>query len=367
VKGRIIILLSLILLGTSCSGQEVNPETVDERIHEIVAPSLYFGTHTGIAVGVYNKGITDGFYYGYSDLENGITPDSSTIFETGSITKTYTATLMRQLENEGLLDIDDPVENYLPETTSVPKYQGAEVTFRHLLTHTAAFSREARNEQTSDRPYDYHDWKNTEFNSYLNYYNSLAWEPGTYYSYSNAAYGLMGYVAELLTGMSYSELVKERITDPLGMENSGTALIVSKDFLDRRSLAYDTNQDILPFSSFGEHQSSGGMLSNLEDMFIYLEANLNDSSLLYPVFNYCHQMSFENPRYNYDADIPHYGLGWRIHIRDQDTLVGHTGITNHTSYMRFIKEKQLGVIILTNTRNPQRTFEIGDEILDLFR
>jgi CubicO group peptidase (beta-lactamase class C family) len=318
-------------------------------------------------VGIYNRGEINTYFYGYSDLERSKRIDEMTLFEIGSITKTFTAALIMQYHMEGLLDIDDPVEKYLPENTNVPEYQGREITIRHLLTHTSALPREARNEDTSDKPNDYSDFKNLEFNDFLNYYWGLAYPPGTYYSYSNAAYGLLGYVLERLTAQTYSELIEERITNVLRMNDTHTSLKLNSELIERRTLSYDTNQDLLPFSSFGEHQGSGGLVSSINDMMKYMEANLKKDQPLFEIFDACHQLVFKNDQYNYKADIPHMGSGWQIYYYGGDTIVGHTGITNQTSFFRFIKEKQVGVIVLTNTLNPQRTFEIGGEILDLLR
>ncbi len=364
---KILLIVTLSFLGSSCERKNLPGDLLDEQIFEIIKPSLYFGTHTGIAVGIYDRGEENTYFYGYSDLERSKSIDEMTLFEIGSITKTFTAALIMQLHTDGLLDIDDPVEKYLPENTNVPDYQGSEITIRHLLTHTSALPREARNEATSDKPDDYSDFKNLEFNDFLNYYNSLAYLPGTYYSYSNAAYGLLGYVLERLTTQTYSELVEERITNVLGMNDTHTSLRLNSEQIERRTFCYNTNQDLLPFSSFGEHQGSGGLISSMNDMMKYMKANLKADQPLYEVFDSCHQLVFINERYDYEADIPHMGSGWQIYYYGRDTIVGHTGITNQTSFFRFIKEKQIGVVVLTNTLNPQRTFEIGEEILDLLR
>jgi len=364
---KILLITAIFWLGSSCEKKDSPKDLLSEQVSEIIKPSLYFGTHSGIAVGIFNRGEKNTYFYGYSDLKKAKRIDNNTMFEIGSITKTFTATLIRQLQNEGLLNMDDPVEKYLPEDTNVPEYQGRKITIRHLLTHTSALPRETRNEDTSDKPFDYSDFKNPEFNDFLNYYSSLAYLPGTYYSYSNAAYGLLGYIMERLTGQTYSELVEERITDILGMDDTRTALRLNHDQVERRTLSYDTNQDLLPFSSFGEHQGGGGLISSINDMMNFLEANLKEDAPLYEVFDACHQLIFENDRYDYKADIPHMGSGWQIYYSGGDTIVGHTGITTQTSFLRFIKDKQVGVVVLTNTLNPQRTFEIGEEILDLLR
>ncbi len=356
-----------ILLLNSCEIDSIAPSSLKDQIEEIVQPSLFYGTHTGVAVGVYNSGEKSTFLYGFSNNETASKTTEKTLFEIGSITKTFTATLIKQLENEGFLNIDDPIENYLPKDVSVPEYQAQKITFRHILSHTASLPREARNEETSNHPFDYHDFKNEEFNHFLNYYHSLSYPPATYFSYSNAGFGLLGYIMERVAGKSYGELLEEKITNPLQMPDTRVPSRFTTEQRGRRAISYDTNQEVLPFSAFGEHQGSGAIFSTLDDMMKYLEANLEPLSDLRQVFDVCHTLVFTNDRYNFSAEMPHMGLGWRIFIEDGDTITGHTGITNQTSYMRFIKEKQVGVVVLTNTFNAQRTFEIGNEILNLLR
>ena len=185
-----LLVMGMVCMSSHCQDEEPLLPDLKSRIDEIVKPSLVYGTHAGIVIGIFQKESIGRFAYGYAHVEEGRKVDSKTLFEIGSITKTFTAILIRQLETEGLLSVEDPVENYLPERVNVPTFKGDKMTIQHLLTHTAALPREVRNEDISERPGDYHDFKNEEFDQFLNYYHSLAYAPGTKYSYSNAGFGL---------------------------------------------------------------------------------------------------------------------------------------------------------------------------------
>jgi CubicO group peptidase (beta-lactamase class C family) len=361
-----LLVFGLVLMSASCQDEEPPTPDLKSRIDEIVKPSLVYGTHAGIVVGILQKGSAGRFAYGYAHVGEGRKVDANSLFEIGSITKTFTAILIKQLETEGLLSLEDPVENFLPQDVEVPTFQGNQITIRHLLTHTAALPREVRNEDISKKPGDYYDFKNEEFDYFLNYYHSLAYAPGTKYSYSNAGFGLLGYVIERLSGKSYYDYLMEKIARPLQISQVYTSIgSVPKSLYSNLALSYDTNQEAMPFSYFGEHQASGSIITTLDDMLRFLKANIEHDHPLYPVFRACHNLLFENPDYDFNGGKPHMAAGFQLFYHNEDLAIGHTGLTNQTAYIYFVPEKQVGVVVLTNSRNPQRTREIGIDILNL--
>jgi len=154
-------------------------------------------------------------------LDNGTSEDvnGSTVFEIGSITKTFTALLLEDMVQCGQMKLDDPVVKYLPASVKMPVRNGRKITLLQLATHTSGLSGtsvtwipkradDPRADYTMERLYDFAS------NS------KLTRDPGTKYEYSTAGIALLGQAITLKAGMNYESLVQDRICRPLGIIRS---------------------------------------------------------------------------------------------------------------------------------------------------
>ena len=160
-------------------------------------------------------------FHGFADLASGRRVDENTIFHWASITKTLTGIAVMQLRDRGLLSLDDPAVDYLPELRRVHDPYGPvdAITIRHLLTHSAGF-RAATWPWGGDEPW--HPFEPTEWAQIAAMlpYTEVRFEPGSRYSYSNPGILFLGQIVERLTGEDYEAYVTKRILEPLGMRRS---------------------------------------------------------------------------------------------------------------------------------------------------
>ncbi len=151
--------------------------------------------------------------YGVTSVENPLPVTPDTFFQIGSTTKTMTATAIMRLVDLGQLELDAPVRRYIPDLTLKDENVAANVTVKHLLTHTAGWTG------------DYFQDTGTGDDALEKYVTKMAEAAqlsplGELWSYNNAAFNLAGRVIEAVTGKSYETSLKELLLDPLGMTHS---------------------------------------------------------------------------------------------------------------------------------------------------
>jgi CubicO group peptidase (beta-lactamase class C family) len=197
-------------------------------------------TNAAIVVGLVDPNGTQ--FYGYGNMSNAnhITVNKDTIFAIGSITKVFTTILLADMVNRGLVNLDDPIEKYLPTSVKVPIYNGQKITLENLATHTSGLPEFPASHCVSNfngtDDYDEDSIqarlifiecdKNYTFDQlYQDLSNTtLIREPGLKFEYSTFGISLLGHILALKSGMSYDRLVEERILNVLGMNNTSIVL-----------------------------------------------------------------------------------------------------------------------------------------------
>jgi CubicO group peptidase (beta-lactamase class C family) len=204
---------------------------------------------------------------GMADLELGVPLAPDMVFEIGSITKQFTAAAIMMLAEEGKLSISDPITRYLPD---YPPY-GDGITVEHLLTHTSGIVSYTgipgymATEVRRDLPVE----------DLIDVFKDLPVEfaPGERYAYNNSGYILLGAIIEAVSGMRYQDFVRERIFQPLGMEQSYYGC--SECLIPGRASGYGggengyTNQQYL---SFTQPYAAGSLMMTVEDMLRWSKA-----------------------------------------------------------------------------------------------
>ena len=144
-------------------------------------------------------------------------PDSGTVFRIASMTKSFTASAILALRDDGLLKLDDPAEQYVPELRGWPSVtpDSARVSIRHLLTMTAGFpTDDPWGDRQQGLPLE-------EFASFLSGGVCFNWAPGTRFEYSNLGYAILGRLITAVTGAPYPDYIRHRLLHPLGMTRTG--------------------------------------------------------------------------------------------------------------------------------------------------
>jgi D-alanyl-D-alanine-carboxypeptidase/D-alanyl-D-alanine-endopeptidase len=312
----------------------------------------------GIVVGLVDG--QGGRIVSFGKLEDGRKVDGDTVFELGSITKTFTALLLQEMVERGEMKLDEPVAACLPKSVRMPVRNGKEITLLQLATHTSGLPVDPDNREPDHFDPKYVDAPDADYTVEKLYAFlsgcRLTRDPGAQFEYSNLGMALLGQAAALKAGTNYEALVVDRICRPLKM--GSTRITLSPGLKSRFATGHSHCGYALPSCDFGAFAPVSAMKSTASDMLKYLSANLGlTPSTLVPVMEKTHAVRFLNAMA--DADM---GLAWIISRDPQGTkIVWHNGATyGHLAFVGFDRERHRGVVVLSNSR-------VSNEILGLGR
>ena len=233
---------------------------------------------TGIVGGsvllLHDNQILDKAHFGMANQEKSQPADDHTIYHWASNTKTMTGVAIMQLRDRGLLELDDPIVKYIPELKQVynPFDDMADITIRHLLTHSAGF-RDAT-WPWKDKPWQPFEPRRWEQLMAMFPYTEIEFKPGSRRSYSNPGIIFLGRTIELLAGDDYEVYIDKNILKPLEMYESYFDA-TPYHLLKNRAQSYFWKRDILTAAPFdadtGITVSNGGLNSSIADFAKYLD------------------------------------------------------------------------------------------------
>jgi CubicO group peptidase (beta-lactamase class C family) len=296
---------------------------------------------TGLSIGILKDGKSYTYNYGETAKGNGKLPDANTVFEIGSITKTFTATILAYYVNEGKISLTDPITKYLPDSVAInPELQ--KIRIINLSNHTSGLSSLENNffKNNTSLLNPYKNYTESNFFSDLKKCK-LNTTPGEVYAYSNQAVGLLGIILEKISGKTYEQLVKQIITGPLKMKS--TVQHLTPLLANRMVKVYDDNGNQTNPWDFDAFASIGCLRSTVNDLLVYAKANMAPvNSKLSKVFELTHQITFNKN--------PIVGLGWHLFIKNGAKYYWHNGGTGGSrSYLIFNIEKNTAVVVLSNS------------------
>ena len=305
-----------------------------EQVDAIARPAARVANLDRLAIGVIDA--SGRATYGCGEHP----PDGRTLFEIGSVSKTFTATLLADMIQRGEITLDAPIADLLPVNVWVPSKDDAAVRLRHLTTHTSGLPRMPTNFDPADWANPYADYSADRLYDCLAH-TKLFHRPGESYEYSNLGAGLLGHLLARKAGMDYEQLLISRICKPLGM--SDTKITLSDEEHARLAPGRDLGGVPQPNWDFGVLAGAGAIRSDVDDMLRYVAANLGlVDSPLRPAMEMTHARLADVDAKN---DI---GMGW--HIGKRTSARWHSGQTaGYHSFVAFIPEKKVGVVVLSNT------------------
>ncbi|GHH62868.1 serine hydrolase domain-containing protein [Lentzea cavernae] len=262
-----------------------------------------------------------------------VTTDS--IFQIGSITKVWTATLVQELVNEGLLDLDRPVREVLPEFRLADEGAAAIITPRHLLTHTAGFQGDL-----------FHDVGNGDdmLEKYVERLADARQEvpTGELYSYCNSGFTLLGRIVEVLRGKPFRVVLRERLIDGLGLR---TAAASHAEYATRTLATGHVGKEPKPAATLmaeGDAPAGTALAMSARDLLEFVRMHLGTSE-----FDAMREIQVVPPDFGHGGG---QGLGWAVHeYPDGVTGIGHTGSTRgYRAYLRVVPGAGLAIAVLTN-------------------
>lgn len=333
-----------ILVFVSC-GSQGNKKVPTEQnqkdsIENLVNKGIENNESTGLSVMIYEDGKDKYFSNGYANIETKKVIDEKTQFEIGSITKTFIALLIVIADDEGKLSINDPIENFFPQNTKLPKFGNTKITIKNLLVHNSGIPYKPSNIDSKNEAEHYLKYTEKELLYYLENL-TLKNEPGKVYEYSLTGYGLLGYILEKLYGKSLDNLIKEKITIPLGMTRTFINYCDKKDnnYADGYLKGVITNWCR---NDYCVMNASGAICSTAEDLMIFMKAQ---AGIIETPLNKAMLKTQEFQYKSYDYDIC---LGWF----KTNEFIFHPGATNgFFSIAIFNVESKKILIMLSNTNN----------------
>ncbi|MFI9816858.1 serine hydrolase domain-containing protein [Saccharothrix variisporea] len=277
---------------------------------------------------------------GVLNLATGVPVTSDAVFQIGSITKVWTATLVLRLVHEGLLDLDRPVREYLDGFRLADEAASATVTTRQLLNHTAGFDGDI--------------WTDTGRNddAVRKYVEALAdavqyFAPGELFSYSNSGYVVLGRLVEVLRGKPFNRVLREELVTPLGLSHVATD--VEEAILLRPAVGHERVEPDGPlepvrrWSLVPATAPAGAMFAmSARDLLGFVRHHLSTPG--YDVMREP-QVEVREP----GLVDGHWGLGWSLPDCGGPVVLGHSGYTmGQRAFVRVVPDAGVAVALLTN-------------------
>lgn len=349
-------IMCLLLLNPFLSiGQQtqkiINNSNVASNIHLLDAwleTQVRYGKMPGISVGIVYDGeliYQNGF--GYADMEKKILCTSDTRYRIASQSKIFTAIGIMILRDEGKLNLDEPIENYLTWLKLKPFNENdPPITIRQLLTHSSGMSRDISPSWT-----DFNFPTQEEYRTLANTQLEFVYSPFTKWKYSNNGYTLLGEIIEAVSGKTYSDFITERILLPLQM--TSTTVIQDKVYQSTLAVGYgrrlsDGSRQKFDYVDNKATAPMAGISSSVSDLSKFIAwqmrlLNENKTEIIHP--NTLKEMQ----RTQFIDEDWRWGLGFSIYQKGMDQLIGASGlhIGYRTSSTINPKDK-LGVIVCIN-------------------
>ncbi|GAA1398402.1 serine hydrolase [Catellatospora coxensis] len=297
--------------------------------------------------------------YGVLNADTGVVATTDSVFQIGSISKVWTATVALQLADEGLLDLDAPLVQVLPELRLSDADVAKQVTMRHLLTHTSGIDGDVFDDTGRG-------------DDCLEAYTALLAEVaqnhplGATWSYCNSGFSLAGYVIERLTGGTWDKAMRERLFTPLGLTRTGT--LPEEALLHRAAVGHvagpDGTQLRAPVWGLPRALGPAGLISSTAaDVLAFARMHLTgglaaDGTRVLSADSTAAMAEMH-------ADLPDkhslgdsWGLGWIRFGWDGARLIGHDGNTiGQAAFLRMLPGQGLAVTMLTNGGNARDLYE----------
>lgn len=334
-----ILIVLLFVYLTSCSGQ-----TLQEKVDEYINAYVKMGKFSGSILIAQDRKVLVKKGYGMADYEHDVPNTPQTKFRIGSMGKQFTAAVIMQLQEKGLLDVDDPLTKYVPDYPNSEK-----ITLHHLLTHTSGIPNltnfpEHRKTIMIPSPVE---------KTILRFKDKpLEFAPGEKFKYCNSGFLLLGIIIEKVSGKTYEEFIEENIFLPLGMVNSGYDHHSS--ILKHRASGYNISKGErvnAPYLDMSIPHAAGALYSTVEDLYLWDRALYKEKILK--------RASLDKMFTPFKGN---YGYGWRI-----DTIFGHKRIHHggsifgfQTHIARYVDDNTF-IVFLCNQR-PTNTRKISQDL-----
>lgn len=316
-----------------------------EQLEDTIRQQMERWQVPGLAIGLYQDGHVETAAYGVANVETGCAVMPGTLFQIGSISKVFTATLVMTLVEEGRLDLDTPTVNYVPELPLADEAARRTITLRHLLTHMSGFY--------GDRFDDHGDGDDALARAVAAFADlPQQTAPGELWTYCNAGFDLAGRAVERVLGVPFEQAMRERVFTPLGLERT---TYFAKEAI-RHAVAVGHVQDTsgatrvaAPWPIPRRSDPAGGISSSVAELLRFASCHLHDGEIdgtriLSPAA--AQAMRTVQAQADYGRQ---WGLGWSLRQVADVMVAEHNGATNgFMARLTLVPERQFAIAILTN-------------------
>lgn len=326
------VMLAMLMGCFAATGQSDTLAARLDRAYAEIDRVVQASSVPGMVVGVTDRnGTLKIFMHGYADVKTKTPITADSLFEIGSITKSFTAITLMQLMDEGRFDPQAPITKYLSWFAVQSKF--APITGHHLLTHTAGIPN--YRPDLASMPYATYSLRDFE----------VSYAPGEHFWYSNIGFQTLGYVVEKIEGLPYHSVIDRRIFKRLGMASSKA--VIDDELRSKLAVSYvqwPYNNEYLEQPWFEYRAADGSVASTVGDMLSYTRLILNRGQT--PKGRMLSEKAFQmltKPALN------NYAYGLNVRSVDGNTVISHGGgIAGFNSLMEAYMDDGFGIVALGN-------------------
>ncbi len=366
---------ALVFFALTALGQAVDVKNVVTDLEPEIRRAMIEGNIPSAAIALISgdKVIWTGSY-GESNLWARTPATPETVYLIGSTFKAMSTVALLQQMEQGKFKLDDPVSKYLDFQIPGDDPKNP-VTFRHLLTHTSGISGDfdAVPVWSNDAP--------TKLDDYVRTKLKVAHPPVTKVEYSNAAFTLVGYLVEKLSGVPYRQYIREHVFNPLEMNS--TAFNPTPEMGERLSVPYvfdaKTGRQTPTVRIRAAVYPAGITYGTVLDQSNWLIANLNggvfkgkriiSEAILEQMMTRQYDQFKGGIEGIWGNETAGFGLTWWVQVRDGDRYFAHSGsLAGYTAFLLGNRDRKFGFAILTNgNRSHPHLFKLADRAMDLMK
>lgn len=318
-------------------------------VEEFVRTEMVRQRVPGLSMAVVRNGqVVRAQGFGMANLEHDVPATSATVYQSGSVGKQFTATLVMQLVGEGKLRLDDRLSKFYPNGPAAWR----DITIRQMLSHTSGISEKFYS--TVDLHLEYADTTIVR----LIGEQPLDFTPGSKWSYSNPGYVLLGYIIEQVTGRFYGDLLEERIFGPLGMT---TAMIINEPaIVPNRAAGYELDSARVVNQEWVSRKfnttADGSLYLTVHDLAKWDAALYGERVLPQSVL----AQMWTPIRLNDGSTYP-YGFGWMLGTVNGRRIIEHGGSWQgfKTFIARYVGDGLTVIVLMNQGRANPATFAHG--------
>lgn len=285
--------------------------------------------------------------FGYADKANKVPATPETIYRAGSISKLFTATAVMQLAEQGKMDIDKPLQTYLPKFFIKSRFpNAAPITPRNIMTHHSGLPANFLKGMWTSKPEPFEDLVEQVDDEYV------AYPPNYLFSYSNLGYTLLGCALERVAGQPFASYMKLSLLSPLGMTHSSFSQYPENSPLGSKAYRKGKEVEAPPLRDV----PAGGLNTTVLDLsrfveMVFAHGRAGNRQIIKPQ-TLAEMLRPQNADVPLDLDF-RIGLGWALdftNIRNAGPVAGHSGGTlYHCSLLIILPEDKLGVVVMANS------------------